>query len=160
VRSSSVRWVLMLIGALAFVAGGVFMLRTDASAPAAWAAIVFFGACGLMAIVQILDRRPRLVIDDRGVLDRMLNVGVIEWHDIEGAAVKRLHGNAFICLELRDPLKYTRRLSSIGRRLAEVNRGLGYTPIVLNLAGTDLDPERVCELLVKEATARRGRWTA
>jgi hypothetical protein len=84
VRSSYLRWVLMLIGALGFVAGGVFILKIGDNGLAAWGGIVFFGACALMAIVQILDRRPRLVIDERGILDRTLKVGVIEWHDIEG----------------------------------------------------------------------------
>ena len=155
VRSSRRHWVVMLIGSMTFVAAGVLVLAMGANPLAAWSAIVFFGGCALVGTWQILDSRPRLVIGERGVFDRTLKIGVIEWQDINGAFVKRLQGNTFVCLELRDPAKYTGTLSPTGRRLAEVNRNLGFTPISLNLTGLNVDADRVCELLLKEAAVRR-----
>ena len=71
-------WAVMTVGSLCFVAGGAFIVATGDNAIAGWGSIVFFGGCALVGAVQLLDRRPRLVIDDRGVLDRTLKIGVIE----------------------------------------------------------------------------------
>ena len=146
----------MLIGSMTFVAAGVLVLAMGANPLAASSAIVFFGGCALVGAWQLLASRPRLVIGERGVFDRTLKIGVIEWHDINGAFVKRLRGNTFVCLELRDPAKYTGTLPPIGRRRAEANRNLGFTPISLNLTGLAVDADRICELLLKEAAVRRG----
>jgi len=96
----------------------------------------------------------RLVIDDRGIFDRKLKVGVIEWHDIRGAYVDRVAGNAFICLELRDSAKYTSRLSPVRRLIARLNKTFGYTEFSLNLAGTAVDPDRLRQLILDGVAAR------
>lgn len=69
---------LLLVGCSAFVAAGVFMLRTDPSnwsgwaahaawrASAAWAAIAFFGLGVLVGIVNLLPGGGYLELDQRG----------------------------------------------------------------------------------------------
>jgi len=151
VRSSRANWAIRLLGSLAFVALGALMLRhDDAPAVVAWSSIVFFGGCALVTGREVLDRRPRIVVDDRGVLDRTLRVGVIEWPDIEGLY---LQGD-FVCLELRDPAKYTSRLSPLFRRLAGLNRSLDFPELSLNLIGTAVDRGQFTQLLQRELAVR------
>jgi hypothetical protein len=157
VQSARAHWVPTLIASLSFVVAGAFILVMGDQTLVGWMGIIFFGGCAIAAALQINDRRPRLVIDDRGVLDRTLKIGVIQWHDISGAFVTRHLGYAFLCLELRDPAKYTGQLSTITRRLSTVNRSLGFTDFCLNLGDTDLDADRVRELVVKESADRNGR---
>ena len=135
------------------------MLVTETSATGAivgWANIVFFGGAALLFARELVDPRPRLVIDDRGIFDRTLWVGVIDWHDITDAYVRSAHGHAFICLSLRDPMKYTMRLSPLVHRLVSSNHTLGFAELSLNLAGIDLDAEKLRELIVREAVMRSG----
>lgn len=155
IRPSRLRWALLLVTALVFVAAGVVMAASSEGVIVGVLSIVFFGLCALVAIQQLTDARPRVVIDDEGVLDRTLKVGRIAWSDIEGAYVRRMHANAFVCLELRDPAKYTAGLSPVMRRLAALNEKLGFTPLSLNLAHTDANPERVAELIEREVLRRR-----
>lgn len=156
IGGSRKHWSVLTIGGLCFAAAGIFMLLSGGPPLVAWAAIVFFGGGSVVSIRQTLDGRPRIVIDDRGIHDRTLGVGVVEWDDITGVSVGIIQGNAFICLGLADPGKYLGRLSPVARRLAELNRGLGFSEISLNLAGTDADPDRIEELIAKEVAVRRG----
>jgi hypothetical protein len=154
------QWIVTLTGSLCFVAAGFLILAIGESPLTGWSGIIFFGACALVSAWQLFDARPRIVIDDRGILDRTLNVGVIEWSDILDATVKRTHDNPFICLDLRDPAKYVGRLSPMMRRMVDLNRRLGFTELSLNLTGTNMDPERLRELILKEVTVRSGAQAA
>lgn len=152
------RLVLLLLGSFAFVfAGGVVVLTSHdfAQAITGWASIVFFGACGAVFVAQFLDRRPRIVINDHGVFDRSLKVGVIAWTEILGADVREAANSRFIALRLRDPAKLVARLGPVHRRLAETNTALGFEPLNLNLSAVDADAHALAELIAKEAERRR-----
>ena len=142
--------------ACAFVAAGILLLVLHQYLLVAWLNIVFFGAGAIVFAMQVVDRRPRIVIDDQGILDRTLKVGRIEWEDIRAVFLKRSQGQPFLCLELVDPSKYTQRLSPLLRRMVQLNRKLGFTDLSLNLGGTNVDPDYVEDLLRKELAVRSG----
>jgi hypothetical protein len=156
IPASRTRWLIYLVMASCFVAAGILLLALHQSPLVAWLNIVFFGAGAAVFALQLVDRRPRIVIDDQGILDRTLKVGRIDWADIRAVFLKRSQGQPFICLELADPSKYTQRLSPLLRRVVQLNRKLGFTDLSLNLAGTSVSPEQVEELLKKELAARSG----
>jgi hypothetical protein len=145
----SARWkhALLLIGSVGFVFAGVAMLVKGNWF--GWVAIVFFGSGIPIFIWQIVDARPRLVIDEHGVVDRTLGVGRIDWADIEAAHVFSISGNDFISLELRDPEKYLGRLSNVRRSMATANRKMGLTDFSLNLSGVAANTHEVFELVMK-----------
>lgn len=117
--------------------------------PFGWLAILFFG-CGIaVSVWQIADSRPRLIIDEDGVLDRTLGIGRIAWSDIEAAYVRSISGNDFICLELKNPEEYAQKLSKVKRAMAAANRDLGFTDFNLNLSGVDASTDEVFELVMK-----------
>jgi len=89
-QSARTRLLVPLIAALSFVAASVLTLLVDNSSKGAmisWTGIVFFGGGALVIGWQLFDTRPRVVIDDRGIFDRSLRIGVIEWHDVSDAYV-------------------------------------------------------------------------
>ncbi|GGA37572.1 hypothetical protein GCM10010981_28410 [Dyella nitratireducens] len=118
--------------------------------------ILFFGAGIPLFLWQLLDARPRLVIDDQGVFDRTLGVGVIPWSEITGAYVRSVNSADFICLELRDPTPWLQRLSPIKRAMVSANEAMGFTALNLNLSGVAADVQQVHELIVKMAASRQG----
>jgi hypothetical protein len=157
--------VLMLLASLAFVAGGIFILvaaRADErprrgvpAAVAGWGAIVFFGGCAMVGVWQLVDSRPRLVIDEQGITDRTLRCGRIPWREIVDARVNVVHGQPFICLELRNEEPFLRKLSPAGRALLKANRALGFSALNINLGGLDADPHEVYELVLRLILAAR-----
>lgn len=152
------RLVLLLLVALAFVFGGAVMVITGRDLETTltgWASIVFFGGGGAVFVTQLIDARPRIVLNDAGVFDRSLRVGVVPWCEILGAEVRDVASNRFIALRLRDPHAFTARLGPVHRRLAEANTALGLPPVNLNLSAVDADAYALAELIAKEAERRR-----
>ena len=157
IRPSPGRWVIFLFPALIFVALGIWLLRVGGQQLVAWSTIVFFGACALVFVTQLFDRRPRYTIDDAGIHVRSARLGTIEWADVEDAFVKHTVGQPLVCLRLRDPAKYTSRLPRALQAMAAMNPALGFTEFQLNVAATDADPERLAALIAREAMLRRTR---
>ena len=89
------------------------------------------------------DRSPRIIIDETGINDRTLEVGLIEWPDITHVTPKRAGFSKVICLYLRDESKYIRRLPSAMHTLAEDNAKYGFPAFSLNLAFTDTSRRRI-----------------
>src|SRR5690349_10545595 len=83
-ESARGKLVLHLATSVGFVLAGVLILLSGRAGGGIIGAmsILFFGGCALVLGRQLFDARPRLVIDDAGVLDRTLKVGVIAWEDI------------------------------------------------------------------------------
>ncbi|TGE06581.1 STM3941 family protein [Hymenobacter fodinae] len=151
--NSRKRHALLTLGALAFVAMGVFMIVTKGNWGLGLITIVFFGAGAAVGAWQFLDTRPRLRITDEGILDRTLGVGLIPWTDITDAYVRSINQENFVCLHVRDEQAYLSRLSPLKRKLAGANAALGFTPLSINLSGVDLNPEQLLEYILKQSAA-------
>jgi hypothetical protein len=151
--------VVLLVASLGFVVGGVIMLLVSHRALdrlAGIASIAFFGACTLLLAKELVDARPRLVIDDSGVFDRTLLVGIIAWDDIVDAEVVTIARQQLIALRLRDPKKYTARLGPVHQRLVTLNEKMGHQPLNLKVGALDVDPHTLAAMIVREAEARRA----
>jgi hypothetical protein len=152
------RGIFPLVISIAFVAAGVFVLLTGrpGSTSVGWMTILFFGGCAAVLVRQLLDARPRIVLNDEGILDRTLKVGVIRWEDILGAEVATISGQNFLALRLRDESRYTSRLGPVYKRLLEMNESLGFARLNVNLSMIDVDPYTLAALVVREAEMRRS----
>lgn len=161
VAASRGKLVLALLGAAGFVVLGLFlaMRGTGIEVWVGWVCVAFFGAGIPLFLKQLLDARPRVVLDEVGVLDRTLGVGRIPWTEIEGAYISRIQGNPFVCLRLHDPERWTRELNAVQRRMVKANEKLGFQPLNINLTGTSVDPERVLDVVLRKSAehSRAGK---
>jgi hypothetical protein len=159
IRASRSKAILLFAGCLAFAGGGVAMLLTTERSPdqrlIGGACVLFFGGGALVALRQLFDSRPRLVIDDSGILDSTLGVGTIPWSEILDARVQSIQGNDFICLSVRNPEMWIHSYSPVQRALVSANKALGFTELNINLAGVAADTARIHELILKLSAARR-----
>jgi hypothetical protein len=148
---------LFLALAVGFTASGIVMIVTakGSDQAAGWACTLFFGAGIPLFIKQLVDTRARLVIDNAGVFDRTLGIGVIPWHEITGAYLRSIASSDFICLELRDPERFLGQLSAVKRSVMRANESLGFTPINLNLSGVRGNSRDILEVVLKMSAAAR-----
>jgi hypothetical protein len=155
-RGSCGQGIAYLCGAAGFVAAGVWLVVSGKAPALGWCAVICFGLGALVFLRRLLDVRPRLVLNSRGVYDRNLRAGRIPWQDI--AAVWRLsvHDNEFLALELRAPEKYLRRLSRWRRWLARANRRWGFPEFYLHLSGLALNSDEVARLITLHLDNARG----
>ena len=158
ITNSRWKYVLLLLVCLGFVAGGVLMLMMDKQPKTivgGWGCIVFFGAGVPIAVWQIFDSRPRLMIDEHGINDRTMGVGLIPWSEIEDAYVKSIERNDFICLVVRDPSLWMHKVSPVKKAMVAANLKLGFTELNVNLSGVDVSTQQIHELILKMSAARR-----
>ena len=145
---------LLLLVSLAFVALGLWSVRDHkwmGLAPA-----IFFGGCALAFIRELLDTRPRIIIDDAGVFDRTLKAGIVSWDDILDAESFSKSGQPFIALRVRSDAKYTDRLSLRYRRLVQLQHAVGFATLNLNLSTLRSNPYALAEFISNEAERRRA----
>lgn len=158
VKTSIWKSVFFLLICLMFVAGGIFILFVGKDGRAFFiglANVVLFGLGFIVLLRQAADRRPRIVIDENGVTDRTLGIGRIDWDDIEEAVPASILTNNFICLKISNVEKYTGQLSKTSKKLARMNKDLGFGELNLNLSLVDMKAEKIQELVMKHISANK-----
>jgi hypothetical protein len=156
-RPSRCRPFISLLFSLAFVAGGIFLLVSSSGQTrggrtheliAGWSVVILFGNTAFGAVSHLIDTRPRLIIDDEGIIDHILGVGRIPWSDIHGAYLRQVSKHCFVSLELPNYERYLDRLPIIKRAFARANPTCGLTPVSLNLSAIAADPNDVVRHII------------
>jgi hypothetical protein len=158
ISNSRWRYILLLFVCVGFVVTGIFLVKTADTTFETWAgwpAIIFFGAGIPLFIWQIVDRRPRLTINELGINDRTMGVGLIPWAEITDSYVKSIRGNHFICLVARNPEIWTSKFSTAKKAMIKANKALGFTELNVNLSGTSAQPQEIHELILKLSASSR-----
>jgi hypothetical protein len=139
----------LLLGCAAFVVIGILMLR-DPTAPraVAWAGIGFFGLGLPLAIYQLLDRRPQIIINELGVFDRMAHREFINWEIIRDAYLVDIHTQPLLCLVVDEAFEPSRSKGRFGRSVARLNKDLGFQELNLSLGSVNVDAERLAAFIL------------
>jgi hypothetical protein len=122
----------------------------------AWTVVVVGAVPGLMILRSLGEDTERVVIDDMGIRDSNLPVGVIGWSDIKGATVQTIGGTKVVGLELRDPERVIRRLPAGRQFIARKAHEAGLPGVYIALNGIDADPTRIAELIRRRAREGAG----
>lgn len=152
VKTSLRKSIIYLLGCLLFVVVGIFILSiaNDISGKIiGFASIIFFGFGFIFLLYQVLNPRPRIIVDKNGITDRTLGIGRINWEDIEYAALNSTSSIAFIILELKGVENYLAKTSIFKRKLGRINKIMGFGEFNINLSLADAEPQVVFELMRK-----------
>jgi len=153
IKKSKQNYIFPLIGAIGFVVAGLFIILTSNSSGdrwIGWISIIFFGSGIPLFIKEMLESKPRMIINDQGIFDRTFGIGTIPWSEITGAFIKSIKGNDFICLELRNPKMWSNQLSGIKKASASANKALGFTEFSVSISGATEDASAIHELILKK----------
>jgi hypothetical protein len=90
---------------------------------------------------------PIIILDEEGVLDKRLKVGVIEWADIRRISCHSLSGAEYISLHLHDTKKYEARRPLGLKLVSQVQRPLGMSPIAISTTGLDVDTDTLANMI-------------
>jgi hypothetical protein len=145
-------WLLRALGAAGMATiGAIWVVKAGLGSFQGWFSMLVLAFGGVGAVVGIREgtrRGPRLTLDERGLHDRSLGVGVIEWSDITRASPYWMAKKPFVALELRDPAKYVARASRFKQLLARQAVANGLPPFSVNLVGVNADATKVAELIM------------
>jgi hypothetical protein len=101
----------------------------------------------LFKLIRGQSKVPIIILDEQGVFDRRLKVGVIEWDDIRRIRSYSLSGAEYISLELHNAKKYESRRPLWLGAISQVQRLFGMTSIAISTNGLDVDHAMLVQLL-------------
>lgn len=104
---------------------------------AAVLSILFFGFGATWFAGRLRDKRPGLVINDQGIIDRSTLVArdMITWDEIESFERSQVRKQEFILVKLKDPEAYmTRQQGRYKKRLMKYNSEFQGTPVGILLS--------------------------
>ena len=166
IELSKTKMTLVALGALAFVAIGIWIMTLDAgdirtgksfrlffNSPAfayglGILAIVFFGGAGVFIVRKFLDKRPGLVLNSEGIIDNasVASPGLIPWCEITGFNIFEMSGQKMLIVLVTDPEKYSKRGNFLKRTMNKANANMSGSPIYISANSLQIAfPELISE---------------
>jgi hypothetical protein len=147
-ETSKTRVALMMLGSIAFVAAGAWMVTHFPDDLArlpfgilipvpwlGWAAIVFFGLAGVAWSRQFFSGGPVIEMSPEGLYYRRWSETTIPWDAFDRAAIGEIQRQRMLTLWLRDPADYPS--TTLQGRTAGANKAMGFGDICLSAIGLD-----------------------
>jgi hypothetical protein len=126
---------------------GTAFLRLPLSPLLGWTVVALSGIYALVQLRSLGEEIERVVIDDAGIRDSILPVGVIGWDEVRGASVQNIGSVQVVALQLRDPERFIRRLPAARQFIARKALEAGLPGVYLTLVGTDGDARTIAEVI-------------
>jgi hypothetical protein len=152
--NSKFKYIPLLLGSIGFVVAGIFCISIGRP-EIGWVSIIFFGSGIPLSIHQMLDNRPKLVINNQGIIDRRWKIKGIAWRDIQSTQVVSIGEQKFLGLHLKEEAKYLNELSPLQRKVAEMNRRFDLPPFCIHLSQLNLEGGQIVELVNKYLQSNR-----
>lgn len=124
-----------------------------------WIGIVFFGSGIPISLFIILDRRPQIIINEVGIMDRTLIKDFINWNLIEDAYLVNT-GKKFICIVLKPDTDLTKYHTVLFKIAARLNKSFGFQELNINLAFIKINESQLANFvrqMSKATNEERGK---
>jgi hypothetical protein len=148
IEPSKTKILLLLLGASAFVAAGIWIFFLDDASIQSHrrindpvyvrglglVAIVFFGIFALYALTKLFDKKPALIFNNSGIVDNAssASAGFIPWSEVIGAEIFEIQKQKLLIIKVRDPQEYIARGSSLRQKLNKANYKMVGSPISIS----------------------------
>jgi hypothetical protein len=136
----------LAVGLIGLAIGGVILLL-QLSPQLGWGMVALSGIYALVQLRSLGEGVERVVIDDAGIRDSMLPVGLIGWDEVRGASLQSIGSVPVVALQLRDPERVIRRLPGARQFIARKALEAGLPGVYLTLVGTDGNPRIIADVI-------------
>lgn len=117
-----------------------------------WFCSGFFSLGIIVGVINLLDRKPQIIINETGIFDRSAYKDFINWDIIDHAYWNISYKQAFVCLIIKDEFKH---LIEGNEKLRELSKAMGYEEINIDLGPVrNIDHEKLTGLIVNLASAK------
>lgn len=163
IRKSRKKSVAIVVsGALAGVAGG-FLLHDADRATAGWCLVIAAGFALLLGLGSLFDRRPYLVLTERGLTDLFSIREEIEWEAMIYVDAVWFRGQYFVRIVLDRAYKADTIRSTMLRRFDGIYASEALKAVYIRTGGLEIGSVQLVDLIrrMKESTpAERSEWLA
>jgi hypothetical protein len=139
-------WRMLIISAVAIAALYFYLGYLPVIA---WVAGILIVIAFVFRLITGEGKGPVIVLNEQGVSDKRLRVGVIRWEDIRRIQSHDLSGALYISLELHDPKTYEARRPLWLKLLSQVQRVHGMSSTSISTIGLNIDHETLVSMLHK-----------
>lgn len=130
----------VLIGSI-FV-GAILLVSLKKTPPwHIWLCMSFFGLCLIVGLHSLLDHRPKLTLDERGMHDQRGRGMFIPWEAIREVSLANLASQHFLSLELDENHPDVLAPSATATKL---NNFLGLRSCNINIGELRVNPDKLC----------------
>ncbi|HEU4508374.1 MAG TPA: STM3941 family protein [Pyrinomonadaceae bacterium] len=113
-----------------------------------WVLLIVTAPFILIRLVRGQDTvNPVITLDEQGIFDKRLKVGVIEWEDIRRIASHSIYSAEYISLHLHDTGKYESRRPVWLKLLSQVQRVFGMSSFAIFTNGLDVDRQTLAGMI-------------
>jgi len=132
---------LKIIGmSLPFVAIGLWMITQEPIGTTpyimGWVCTCFFGLGIPFGLFQTFDKRPQIIITEKGIWDRTTNQDEVKWEQIIEAYPLNIHGQKFISLVTDDTFVFKKKPY---KWATKINQFVGAQNLNLHLGQINID---------------------
>ncbi len=153
---------LKIIGmSLPFVAIGIWMVMDNPYGSTeyimGWFVTCFFGLGLPIGLFQTFDKRPQILITEKGIWDRTTNQDPVKWEQIIEAYPLDIHGQKFISLVTDNTFVFKKKPY---KWAAKINEFIGAQNLNLNIGQINIDEIELTNLinqLIQQNTDERRK---
>lgn len=113
-----------------------------------WMGTCFFGLGIPVGLFMVFDRRPTVIMNEKGITIRNLKKIILEWQHINEAALISTGKSQMICLYMKDGISLDSGRVGFRKKLYHLNKNMGYGDASIPVFNLKVDPERLLILVV------------
>lgn len=102
---------------------------------------LIFGTMTVVFISRLFDNKPQLIITLKGIEDKRLGCGMIDWEEIEAVTFMETKYAQWLSLTLGSPEKFYDKLSSFQKLLRKLNGQTGTNSLRIRFADLNISIE-------------------
>jgi hypothetical protein len=125
-------WVMLIASAMGVIPG--WSVPPVPVRVAGWVGVILL-ALVIPTVRPLFASRAVVILNDVGIDDARIGLGLIPWRDMESVSCYELRGRPAIQFWLRDERSYLDRWAPWRRVLAKAVVALGYSPLSMNFVG-------------------------
>ena len=96
------------------------------------AILIPVGIFGIWQVMKNSKNRPSVIINDKGItINNPLELGLIEWEEIDGVRQEKILNRQLLCIDLKNPVHHKKRLNKIAKKQAETSEPKLKTHVVI-----------------------------
>lgn len=164
IQTSKIKILLIFLGCIGFVVLCYYLFkypedftsyryRNPKVAKVVGAIGMFFFSIILIYIpIKLFDKKPGLIIDEKGIFDNSsaVTVGFIEWSDVKSLKTISINSTKLLLICMYNPEKYMDGFNKVKRVMLKTNNRIYGTPISINATGLKINFKNLEELITEK----------
>ncbi|MFY8003493.1 MAG: STM3941 family protein, partial [Chitinophagaceae bacterium] len=132
---------------LAFVSIGIWLLLTSneiSNFYVGLATLIFFGFCLGVSIYVFVDKKPQIILSEKGIWHKQVKLTLLHWENIQNVATIHVFAQPFIAIKVDESIATAVKQP---KWINKLNLALGAETINLSVSSLTAEPKEIVFLV-------------